>query len=173
MTVFCIWPCTHKKTVTYILQQDLHHLELWELTWGMEFHPGKCNSMSITRSRTSIENRYSLKWHILEDVKETKYLGVTFSPAISHGTPTFVTSLGKPTNYWDSTKKPEGQKWNSKGERIQSDSKIKSRILLYGMVTTYKKSKDKLERVQRRAARFVSDRYHNTSSVSDMISNLN
>ena len=56
-----------------------HHLELWELTWGMEFHPGKCNSMSITRSRTPIENRYSLKGHthILEDVKEAKYLGVT------------------------------------------------------------------------------------------------
>jgi hypothetical protein len=45
----------------------------------MEFHPGKCNSMSITRSRTPIENRYSLKGHthILEDVKEAKYLGVT------------------------------------------------------------------------------------------------
>ena len=35
-----------------------------------------------------------------------------------------------------------------------------------------KKNKDELERVQRRAARFVSGRYHNISSVSDMISNL-
>ena len=33
--------------------------------------------MSITRSRTSIENRYSLKGHILEEVKEVKYLGGT------------------------------------------------------------------------------------------------
>jgi hypothetical protein len=31
--------------------------------------------MSITRSRTPIENRYSLKGHILEDIKEAKYLG--------------------------------------------------------------------------------------------------
>jgi hypothetical protein len=46
----------HTQQDRDILQQDLHHLELWELTWGMEFHPGKCNSMSITRSRTSIEN---------------------------------------------------------------------------------------------------------------------
>jgi hypothetical protein len=45
----------------------------------MEFHPGKYNSMSITRSRTSIENRYSLKGHILEDIKEAKYLRITLS----------------------------------------------------------------------------------------------
>ena len=36
-----------------------------------------------------------------------------------------------------------------------------------------KKNKYELERVQRRAARFVSGRYHNTSSVSDIIGNLN
>jgi hypothetical protein len=36
-----------------------------------------------------------------------------------------------------------------------------------------KKNKYELERVQRRAARFVSGRYHNTSNVSDMMSNLN
>jgi len=39
----------------------------------MEFDPGKCNSMSITRSRTPIENRYSLKGHIIENVKEARY----------------------------------------------------------------------------------------------------
>ena len=76
----------HTQQDRDILQQDLHHLELWELTWGMEFHPGKCNSMSITRSRTSTENRYSLKGHILEDVKEAKYLGVTLSNDLTWNT---------------------------------------------------------------------------------------
>jgi hypothetical protein len=67
----------------------------------MEFHQGKCNSMSITRSRTSIENRYSLKGHILEDVKETKYLGVTLFSHLTWNTHICNISLGKPTNYWD------------------------------------------------------------------------
>ena len=34
-----------------VLQEDLHRLEKWEKAWSMEFHPGKCNSMSITRAR--------------------------------------------------------------------------------------------------------------------------
>ena len=35
-----------------------------------------------------------------------------------------------------------------------------------------KKNKDEIEKVQRRAARFVRGRYHNTSSVSSMIDHL-
>ena len=31
-----------------ILQRDLDHLQLWEKTWKMEFHPGKCNLLQIT-----------------------------------------------------------------------------------------------------------------------------
>jgi hypothetical protein len=34
-------------------------------------------------------------------------------------------------------------------------------------------NKDEIEKVQRRAARFVTGRYHNTSSVSSMIDHLN
>ena len=59
-----------------VLQEDLHRLEKQEKAWGMEFHPGKCNSMSITRARSPFEHRYTLKGHILEDVKEAKYLGL-------------------------------------------------------------------------------------------------
>ena len=100
----------HTQQDRDILQQDLHHLELWELTWGMEFHPGKCNSMSITRLRTPIENIYSLKGHILEDLKEAMYLGVTLS--INFKCHTHICNItGKANyNYWDSTKKPESQK---------------------------------------------------------------
>ena len=62
-----------------VLQEDLHRPEKWEKAWGMEFHPGKCNSMSITRERSPFEHRYTLKGHILEDVKKAKYLGFTLS----------------------------------------------------------------------------------------------
>jgi hypothetical protein len=46
---------------------------------GMEFHPGKCNSMSSTRPRSPFEHRYTLKGHKLENIKEAKYLGLTLS----------------------------------------------------------------------------------------------
>ena len=130
----------HTQQDRDILQQDLHHLELWELTWGMEFHPGKCNSMSITRSRTSIENRYSLKGHILEDVTESKYLGVTLSSNLTWNIH-ICNITGKANKLLGFLRRRnlKVKKWNNKGERIQSDNKIKLRILLYGMVTTYQK----------------------------------
>ena len=61
-------------------------LEKWEKAWGMEFHLGKCNSMSSTRPRSPFEHRYTLKWHIFEDVKEAKYLGLTLSSNLTWNT---------------------------------------------------------------------------------------
>ena len=43
-----------------VLQEYLHRIGKWEKAWAMEFHPGKCNSMSITRARTPFEHRYTL-----------------------------------------------------------------------------------------------------------------
>lgn len=58
------------------LQQDLNQLATWEKTWGMEFHPQKCNIMSISRSHSPIAYRYKLKGHVLEPTTSAKYLGV-------------------------------------------------------------------------------------------------
>jgi hypothetical protein len=69
-----------------VLQEGLHRLEKWEKALGMEFHPGKCNSMSITRARSQFEHRYTLNGHILEDVKEVKYLGLTLSSNLTWNT---------------------------------------------------------------------------------------
>lgn len=35
---------------TVIMQQDLDKLAQWEQTWQMEFHPGKCHVLHITRA---------------------------------------------------------------------------------------------------------------------------
>ena len=40
-----------------MLQQDLDHLNKWELEWDMEFTPGKCVVIHVTRSRTPIPSQ--------------------------------------------------------------------------------------------------------------------
>jgi len=40
--------------------------------WGMQFHPAKCNSMSVTRSKTPFKYNYILKGHTLESVDTAK-----------------------------------------------------------------------------------------------------
>jgi hypothetical protein len=41
------------------LQNDLDKLAQWEQQWGMQFHPSKCNSMSVTRSKTPFKFNYT------------------------------------------------------------------------------------------------------------------
>ena len=68
---------------TLELQKDLIALEEWEKTWGMSFHPDKCNIMRVTRSKNPILFNYHLKGHQLVAADTTKYLGVDLSHDLS------------------------------------------------------------------------------------------
>ena len=66
-----------KSTEDHIsLQQDLQNLEIWAKTWGMRFNAKKCYIMSINSKSTHF---YQLDGHILQQVPENPYLGVTIS----------------------------------------------------------------------------------------------
>ena len=79
-------------------QRDLDKLVEWEKTWQMEFHPDKCEIISITRKRNPVKYPYTLHGHLLKHVDVVKYLGVK----ISHDLPwnnniDYVTSKANPT----------------------------------------------------------------------------
>ena len=60
------------------LHQDLDALQKWESEWQMNFHPEKCQVIRIcTNKRFRRETTYTLHGHILEAVESAKYLGVT------------------------------------------------------------------------------------------------
>ena len=59
-----------------ILQKDLNKLQSWETINKMEFHPGKCQVLTITNKRILIKNTYSIHSVNLETFKSVKYLGV-------------------------------------------------------------------------------------------------
>ena len=54
-------------------QHYLHCLAQWETTWGMAFHPDKCNVLRVTRRKGPVSYSYSLKGHQLEEVTTAKY----------------------------------------------------------------------------------------------------
>jgi hypothetical protein len=59
------------------LQSNLKKLGIWEKKWKMEFHPDKCNVLTITISKEAnpIKFEYKIHGQTLKSVNNTKYLG--------------------------------------------------------------------------------------------------
>ena len=154
------------------LQDDLKSLEQWEQDWLMEFHPAKCNVLRITKKKTRISYPYTLHGQVLEEVSSAKYLGITISNDI-----TWTKHIEKTTS-----------KANSKLGFLKRNLKVKDQKLkekaykaivrptLEYCSTVWdphsQQQSRSIEKVQRRAARWVTGRYHNTSSVTDMTNDL-
>ena len=154
------------------LQEDLQRLADWQESWDMEFHPAKCQTLSITRNRKPLQPSYVLHGHYLENVSSAKYLGVTINNTVS----------------WDD----HISNTCSKADRVLgflrrnlkiSASNIKEkaykvfvRPLLEYAASVWdpysQKNIARVEAVQRRAARFVLNRFRNTSSVNNMLEAL-
>ena len=78
MTVLFIDVSDHRKT-SMNSKKYLDNIYRWAETWGMEYNPTKCNTMTIKRGRTKLNHIYSLNGHPLLEVQEAKYLGITLS----------------------------------------------------------------------------------------------
>ena len=59
-----------------ILQDYICKLASWEKKWRMPFHPDKCSTIRVSRSRNPVVREYSLKGHVLTSEDSTRYLGV-------------------------------------------------------------------------------------------------
>jgi hypothetical protein len=154
------------------LQRDLDKLAQWEDKWSMEFHPQKCQVMHVTRKRRPKEHSYSLHGHVLEAVTQAKYLGVTLSSDMRWKT--HITNI--------TTKANRSLGFLRRNLRINS-TELKStayfslvRPLVEYSSTVWdpftKADIKQIEQVQRRAARYVLNRPHHTSSVGTMLEQL-
>ena len=58
------------------LQADLDIIQVWKITWDMQFNPSKCQVIHITRSRSPLPTKYTKHGETLEEVASARYLGV-------------------------------------------------------------------------------------------------
>ena len=68
------------------LQADIVQLEKWCQEWQMVFHPAKCNLLRVSTSHSPIHVSYTLCDHVLEQVPQVKYLGVTITSKLKWDT---------------------------------------------------------------------------------------
>ena len=160
----------HDDSIT--LQQDLDNLAAWEKMWGMQFHPEKCISLSVTRSQKPFHTSYILKGHTLESVTTAKYLGITISKDMNWDT--HINNITSKANKIIGFYRRNLLIQNTEAKTLAYKSMVRSNLEYCASVWAphTEKLKSKLEQVQRRAARYVTNRYHNTSSVSAMLNHL-
>lgn len=154
------------------LQEDLNRLAEWEKIWKMDFHPEKCQVMHITRKRQPRPYQYVLHGHVLEVVSEAKYLGVTISSDLRWKT--HVTNVTKKANRTLGFLR-RNLRINSPQLKTTAYFTLVRPLLEYACTVwdPYIKSEVRqLEQVQRRAARYVLNRHHSTSSVGSMLQEL-
>ena len=147
------------------LKKDLTSLHEWSIKWGMRFIPQKCYITS-TPGRYKPSYFYQMKDKVLQQVQYTLYLGNELSEDSTferHITKT-VTKASKMLGFVQRNlrKCPEHLKKLSYTALVRSG-------LEYGACVwdpSKQKDVDSLERVQRRAARFVKGEYRRGPEVS-------
>ena len=153
------------------LQQDLNNLNIWANKWGMKFNVKKCYHLSV---RQKSSNFYTMNGHILQQVAEIPYLGITFSDNMK-----WTTHINQVRKKANSTlgflrrnlhHTPQTCRKNAYLALVRSKME-------YGSVIWDPYTKNdiaKLENVQRSAARFIMKDYHSRQEgcVTEMLISL-
>ena len=138
----------------------------------MEFRPQKCSTLSVTRSRSPFKYHYQLKRHTLEVQDTTKYLGVDLQSTLS-----WKTHIDRITKKLNSMLGFLRRNLKSTSVETKTNAYISMvrpslEYCASGWNPNQKDLIQKIEMIQRRAARYVSNRFRNTSSVTSMLDTL-
>ena len=138
----------------------------------MEFHPSKCNTLHITRSRSPILRYYMLYNTTFEAVDSAKYLGVTLTTDLRFNR--HIDNIRKNASGTLHFLKRYLRISSTEVKTQAYQSYVRPRLEYAASVWDpfTKTNKDKLEMVQRYSARWTLGHYHNRSSVSDMLNHL-
>ena len=142
-----------------ILQRDLNVLQAWEHDNKMEFHPDKCQVLRITNKKKPILETYNIHNTRLSTVQSAKYLGVLIDSKLSWNTQ--CSALCKKAN---STLAFLQRNLYScpKGVKERCFNTFVRPTLEYGCSVwdPHKITQiDNLEKINKRAARFVTGNY--------------
>ena len=154
------------------LQENLNKLGQWENEWCMKFHPDKCNVLRVTNKTKKTEANYHLYGHTLELVTSAKYLGLTITNKLQWDQ--HINNITAKTNKTLGFLR-RNLKIPSIRIKEQAYQTLVRQLVEYASTVwnPYTKTEiNKIEAVQRRAARYVVNNQRNRSSVSNILQRL-
>ena len=147
-----------------ILQDDLNSIAQWETDWQMKFNVAKCHSMRVTRHPPDKHIQfYTLHQQRLEQVQSAKYLGITISDDLDWGQ--HISEISSKAT------KTLGFLWRNLAFAPRHTKEGAYKVLSSSM-QHHETQIGQVENVQRTAARWTCRRWRNTSSVGDMLDEL-
>ncbi len=148
------------------LQKDTQTLEAWQDCWKMSFNPTKCSIMEISLKNKPPHTDYNFCGQVLHQASSHPYLGIQLDSKLSWNEDVSSTvkkanrTLGFiKRNLWFCPKEVKGNRIYNTGASCPELC-----ILCLGPIKRVKINK--LESVQRKAARFCVGNYRRDSSVN-------
>ena len=156
-----------------VLQTDLACLVQWEKMWDMQFNPSKCQVLHITKKVKPLNTKYILHNVELESASAAKYLGVTIADDLSLSP--HIDNTTKKANQTLGFLKRNKRVHNKDLKSVAYKTLVRPQLEYASTVWYPHHDKDinKVEAVQREAARWAIRDYKCTSSVTAMLKDLN
>ncbi len=154
------------------LQNDINILCKWESCWQMKFNVAKCYAMHVTHKKSPIQSTYFMNKKPLETVKSHTYLGVELNHKLNW-TDHITTTVSKANRVLGLLRR-NLYSCSSEVKEAAYNTLVRPKLEYCSSIwDPYQQDhKNRLEAVQRRAARFICKDYRRKSSVSSMISKL-
>ena len=165
----------HNSSDQTKLQADLTALEDWEREWQMSFNPSKCSVMNITRNQPiTPPANYTLHNQKLETTKNSKYLGVVLSDDMTWTE--HVDGVAARGNRTVGFLRRNFSSCTTQVKAATYTTMVRPVLEYASVVWDPPMSKDieKLEKVQRTAARYATNTYtqRTPGTVTNLLSNL-
>lgn len=156
-----------------ILQSDIDTLQRWAETWQMCFNPKKCNIMHISTRRTCHPHPYFMAGIELESVKEHRYLGVTLTSSLSWNA--HVDAQCSKASGLLGLLRRNLAKCSTLSKTTAYQALVRPHLEYSASAWDPHSIRNiqKLEQVQRQAARFIFNSYSPYQSVTTLLATLN
>ena len=154
------------------LQDDLDNLQKWEANWLMHFNPDKCEVIRITTKRKQRITPYYIHGKELAVTTKAKYLGVNISNNLSwnHHINSVCKKANNTTAFLRRNLASCPRSIKDKCYKTMVRPQVEYASSVWDPHT--QRNINRVEQVQRRAARFVTNNYSSTSSVTAMLDRL-